>query len=274
LLSLSLIIFVLVFGARTYLNDKEARANKTPEVHFFDVGQGDASLIELNGNQQVLVDGGPDKSILTHLGREMPANDRFIEYIVLSHPHADHLAGLNYVLDRYDVGQIIMSDYVNKSAEFNYFLQAVAEKKIKIISVSRGDLINLEVGRILFFWPDREHSNVDDLNDLSLIFKFEVLGASFLYTGDASYQVEELSLAGTKEVDVLKVSHHGSKTGTSQKLFEALSPSYSVISVGDNKYGHPHKEVIIILAESSYFRTDIQGTVTFIVTIDGVTLKS
>ncbi len=264
---------VLWFSLNSVTGELRSRQNQYPEVHFFDVGQGDASLIELNSNVQILIDGGPDKTILEHLGREMPVDDYFIDYVILSHSHADHLNGLIYVAEKYDIGRVFMGEFVNKGSGIEYFLDLINERETTLSTVELGDFLNLSGAEIYFIWSERDRGKLKDLNDTSLVFTMTINNIDIFYTGDVSWGILETNLDELGPVDILKVSHHGSKTGTSQKLIEVLKPTVSIISVGKNRYGHPHREVLGMLYDTILFRTDVDGNLSFLATSDGLKIK-
>ena len=253
------LILGLVFGVAVINIGIEAKPQSEPfepKVHFLDVGQGDATLVEINDDTQLLIDGGPDKSLLYEVGKLMPFDDRKIEHIILSHAHADHFMGLVYLLERYEVGQIYLTDYGNKSQDFIYFLERIGEKKISAVWVGRGDVLNLDTLEIYMVWPPKGEI-IKDLNDSSLVFYLRYLEDSVLFTGDASYQVLEKIKSDLEPVDILKVSHHGSRTGTSSSFVNVVQSRFAIISVAQrNRFGHPHSQVLSLLKNMTTLRTD------------------
>lgn len=233
-------------------------------LHFFDVGQGDAALLELPEDHQVLIDGGPDKSILTELGEVMPAYDKKIEAVFLSHPHADHLAGLNYILDRYEVDVIYLNGLTANSPDFEAFMERVKEQKQLLKLIYRGEKIDLSEANVEILWPPKETVTNYDLNDSSLILYLYYGNNTVLFTGDASAKIQEGIGEDLKNVDILKVSHHGSATGTSENIIKTLKPRYAIISSGEgNRFGHPAKNILEMLSFTNVFRTDTEGAVSF-----------
>lgn len=245
-------------------------------VAFLDVGQGDAIFIEAPNGNQILIDGGENKKVLSELSRIMPFYDRSIDVVLATHPDTDHTGGLLGVIDRFDIGMIMEPGvYVDNSVQ-EEFEEKINEKKIKKILARQGMQINMgdEIYLKILF-PDRDISGLDP-NDASIVAKLAHGGTSFLLTGDSPQKIEKYLLAlspGEIDVDVLKIGHHGSKTSTNESFLGYASPEYVVISVGaDNRYGHPHEEVINLLDrfEISVFRTDEMGTV--VVKSDGENL--
>lgn len=261
-------VAVLNLGSITQLQTKAFE----PKVHFLNVGQGDATLIEITPDTQLLIDGGPDKSLLNDLGKLMPFDDRRIEYIILSHAHADHFMGLVYLLDRYEIGQIYLTDYGNSSQDFLYFLEKVAEKDITTTQIGRGDIFNLDILEVYTVWPPKNES-IKDLNDASLVFYLISKEASVLFTGDVSYQILDKIKGDLQLADILKVSHHGSRTGTSSEFVNVVQSRFAIISVGQkNRFGHPHSQVLSLLQNMTTLRTDRDGTISFILSQTGIML--
>lgn len=243
-------------------------------LFFLDVGQGDSALVTMSKDRQILIDGGPGKSVLEEVGKIMPYYDRKIEYLILSHPHADHLAGFNYILDRYEIEKIYLNGYKNNTPDYQLFEQKIKEKSIPVQVLKRGDLVDFVDVKIDVLWPDKNKISSADINDTSLIFYLYKENNDILFTGDASSSVQEKIVKDLRETDVLKVSHHGSKTGTTQKLVDKLKPKYSIISVGkNNRFHHPAPSIVSLLHFSRVLRTDLDGTVKFELSDGGVVLK-
>src|SRR3989344_3248280 len=249
------------------------------EVTFFDVGQGDAAFIETPERQQILIDGGPSSVILEKLGKEMPFWDRTIDWIILTHPEKDHLAGLLEVLKSYKVENILWTGVVRDTAEFTEWQKLIKEEGAKIFIAEAGVRIlggptslqiwgGADLG-VLYPFESLEGKEMKDSNDTSIIVKLIFGKISFLFTGDASQSVERRLVLGLAkhnlDAEVLKVGHHGSKTSTSGEFVEAVSPEIAVISAGrNNSYGHPHQEVLDNLAGVNIFRTDLSGDIKII----------
>jgi competence protein ComEC len=249
-------------------------------VSFLDVGQGDAILIQ-NGNRQILVDGGPSPQAVTlALSRRMPFWDRSIDMLILTHPHADHLAGLLEVLRRYQVGQVLYPALDYSSPLYDEWRSTLQEKNIKTTLAANGQCIDMgndvviEVLRPQRALPPDVASDVDSE---SLVLRLEYGAVSFLLTADIKNETEwelvreRAPLASS----VLKVAHHGSSTSTTPEFLSVVSPRVAVISVGSaNDFGLPDAAVIDRLKEKvgqvNIYRTDEQGTITF--TTDGAKL--
>lgn len=238
-------------------------------VAFMDIGQGDSIFIESPTGVQVLVDGGPDGSVVRQLGKQMSLFDRSIDALILTNPDQDHFAGFVDVLDRYNVRAVYESGTYKDSSSYKTLEQKVADEKAEHALLRRGQTVDLGGGaylRILF--PDRDVSGVDS-NPGSLIMQLVYGETEVMLMGDSIISVENFisDLDGTGlQSDILKVGHHGSRTSTGEKLLENVKPAVAIISAGcDNSYGHPHRETLDRLASAKvpYLWTCKEGTVSF-----------
>lgn len=262
-----LIAGLFLFGLSFYQQAPEPK-NDDLKVSFLDVGQGDAALIKTPHEKYILIDGGPDKKVLEALGQNMLPTKKEIEAIILSHPHSDHVAGINYVLDRYKVGKIYMTGVAHSSPDYEVFLDKIEKKKIPAEKMFAEKEFNIDGAYFKTFWPKEDlfQKIVDDVNYSSIVFELSYKKNSFLFLGDLSAkgQEEMMGNVNLSKIDVIKVAHHGSKTGTSQNLLEHIQPKYAVISVGaENDYGHPAPSVLTLLSSQIVLLTDEKGTVTF-----------
>lgn len=239
--------------------------DKKLKVTFFDVGQGDSSYVEFPDGKSALIDGGPDKKVLERLGQKMPFYKRNIDIVFITHPHADHIAGLVHVIKRYDVGRVVMTKAVHTSPEYQELLTIIRDKKIPVTQGLRGaefDFSN-EV-KIKTLYP-QSVAGVENLNDTSQVLLLESGQTKFLFMGDLEKDSSGnlLSLEPSLRVDTVKVPHHGSRDSFNENIYKNLQPKYAVISVGENKYGHPYGELLNFLDHASikYFRTDKNGSV-------------
>jgi len=238
-------------------------------VVFLDAGQGDAIFIEAPNGNQVLIDGGPNKSVLRQLSKVMPFYDRSIDIVIATHPDKDHIGGLPDVLQRYTVDFILESGAKNDTGISRAFESAILQNKIKRIFAKRGMAIMLGDDVFLnILFPDRDVSEVES-NTTSIVAQLVYKNTEFMFTGDSPKTIEEylVFLDGEKlRSDVLKVGHHGSKTSSSESFVGYVSPEYAIISAGaDNSYGHPHKEVVEILNQfgSAILNTKDNGAIIF-----------
>ncbi|MFA5927025.1 MAG: MBL fold metallo-hydrolase [Patescibacteria group bacterium] len=283
------IIFTVLISTLFFLWTEIAKgpASDAVSLHFFDVGQGDAALISKK-DFQILIDGGPDDSIMADLGAAMPLSDRKIEVIVLTHPHADHLIGLNKVFDRFDVGAVYSPGVLHTSDAYLEFLRKVRDKKIELfVPAVFDEIVPFENGQLQFLWPGDKfkEQSAENLNNASEITRFCYFERCAIFLGDAEREEQDEMLAHYDDYpggessslasDILKVSHHGSSNGADEAMYEKVLPKYSIISVGDdNKYGHPHQESLDLAQRkgSTVLRTDREGTVMFRLDKNGTVL--
>ncbi len=260
------IFFALLMLATTFLN---SFLDGRTKIVFCAVGQGDAAYIRIKNNFDLLVDAGPDRSVLDCLGKYMPFYDRKIELVVLSHPQKDHYGGLSYLLDRYKIDQILMSPIGNPNKTFTGLKEKIKKKRALVSLVQAGLKVNLDTAQLLFLSPTGVASGKapSDENDFSLVFLFQENNFRVLFTGDASTNViNRLSNQAIPKIDILKIPHHGSKNGLTKKFLLLADPTLSVISVGaKNSYGHPSNELLDMLkaTKTDYKRTDKDGDIMF-----------
>lgn len=252
-------------------------------VFFFNVGQGDSILIEKD-KYQILIDGGPDDTILRKLGEAMPMQDRKIETVILTHPHADHLTGLREVLDRYEIEKIYFTNILYDSNGYTEFTNKLKEKKIDYEVPEIGEELNpFENSKLIFLWPGKMYDGktIENANDSSEMVQFCYFQQCLLLTGDIETTGQVKMFQKLKEMnlninsDILKIPHHGSVNGTDQILLDIIKPKYAVIEVGaDNKYGHPHATVLDLLQKNNIkiYRTDRDGDIKFILS-EGEVIK-
>ncbi|OIO48305.1 MAG: hypothetical protein AUJ32_00940 [Parcubacteria group bacterium CG1_02_40_82] len=235
------------------------------KVIFFDIGQGKAVFIEEPGGSQILIDGGPDGSVVEKLSSAMPYFDKNIDLLILTHPDSDHLAGLIEVLKRYSVVSIIETGIADPTALYQEWHKIIKEKNISLIYALAGQKIKIGddfLLEILFPAKSLVGQSFSNTNSSSIVAKLTYGKNSFLFTGDAEEPTEFYLLqSGAKiDADILDVGHHGSKNSTSQKFLDAVSPETAVIQVGkNNRYGHPAQETLDKLKDVEIYRTDLCG---------------
>lgn len=236
------------------------------KIEFFDVGQGDATLITTPNDKRILVDGGPDNSIITKLGGSLPFYDRRLDEVILTHPHADHVAGLVEVLNRYEVGKIVMTGVLHTAPDYLEFLRLAKEKDIPVEIIKEAYDEEVEEGlTVTYLFPTADISGqrFENLNMSSITFKLAYVSTTALFTGD--FEGEEMFASSTDiESDILKVGHHGSYNANDRDFLKAASPRYAVIPVGrDNSYGLPAYRTVYYLFQlgAKVFRTDEDGDV-------------
>jgi len=258
-----LLTLVLVFAV-TIITFKDIE--KDLIIHFLDVGQADSILVELPEKKTMLIDAGnnSDGNMIVQYLKER--NIDTIDFLIGTHPHEDHIGGLDDLIDNFKIGKIYLPKVTHTTKTFEDVLLAIQRKGKKIRAAKAGVNIIYENELKVYFLGPQERT-YDELNHYSAVIKLDYLNNSFLFTGDAEIinEKEMLREYGSQlRADILKTGHHGSNSSTSQEFLAAVTPAYAVISVGkDNPYGHPSPEVIKRLnkANIKIFRTDLQGTI-------------
>jgi competence protein ComEC len=253
-------------------NNPANGGNPTDEnltVHFLDVGQGDSILLEYNG-KAMLVDAG-ERNQGSGVSAYLREHDiSGIDYVVATHPHADHIGGMDEVLNSFQVEHFIDSGFPHTSKTYENMLTTIDEKNIPFEVAEKGKEIEFDPAvDVEVLNPGPEYS--DELNENSVVLKVSYGEVSFLLMGDAGLETEEnlMNTGYDLDSDILKVGHHASRSGSGGAFISAVSPEISVIEVGaGNDYGHPHPEILERLQKvSRVYRTDLDGSIT--VTTDG-----
>ncbi|MFD4492348.1 MBL fold metallo-hydrolase [Lysinibacillus fusiformis] len=238
-------------------------------VHFIDVGQGDSILIESPNGKTMLIDGGvkgAGQQVVSYL-KELGVNK--LDQVVATHPDADHIGGLIPVLQTIPIEQFYDSGKVHTSQTFEEMLMAIDQKNIPYYVPKTGDLIEFDKDVTVEVLNANEHAT--DNNDASIVLKVVYGNVSFLLTGDAGIALEKEMMQNDVTATILKAGHHGSNTSSSEEFIRAVKPEVTILSYGeDNKYGHPHAEVVDRLQAmgSNIYATAESGTI--IVATDGV----
>jgi competence protein ComEC len=280
---------ILLFSFVTTLPDGKLH------VVFCNVGQGDAAYVRFPDGRDMLVDGGPNNKVINCLGKYMPFWDRTIDMIVLSHPQKDHLGGLVDVLNRFTVNYFVHSRVDNTTEGYTNLIALVHQKKVTEKFVTTGDDIDIGKTRLSVVWPTKSQiaqmsdasaavlgvSTDKNVNDASVVLHLRYGTFDVLFPGDADQNVDPDIVSQTSDIpdglEVLKVPHHGSKTGMTDGFLnwlysqssmlalrsKATKGSLSIISVGKNSYGHPAPETISQLTSRGIkiLRTDINGDI-------------
>ncbi|KMN40655.1 MBL fold metallo-hydrolase [Lysinibacillus sp. JK80] len=239
------------------------------QVHFIDVGQGDSILIESPSGKTMLIDGGvkgAGQQIVSYL-KELGINK--LDIVVATHPDADHIGGLIPVLDNMTIEQFYDSGKVHTSQTFEEMLTRIDEKNIPYHVPKIGD--DIEFDKDVNVKVLNANDQATDNNDASIVLKMTYGNVSFLLTGDAGVALEKEMLQYDVKATVLKAGHHGSNTSSSEEFIQAVKPEVTILSYGeDNKYGHPHAEIVDRLQAigSKIYATADLGTIT--VSTDGV----
>ncbi len=243
-------------------------SDKNLKVVFCDVGQGDGALIKFPDGKIALVDAGPNRKILECLGKNIPFYRKKIDIVFLSHPDADHVGGLSYVLASYQVGRVVESGIGRDTQAYKSFVDIVKGQKITDTKAIGGAAFDIASGAKIQILLPRSTVAGPNLNNMSEILLLGFGKENFLFTGDMEKEEagQVASLYPDVRADVIKIPHHGSKYSLDEKFYRQLQPKYAVISVGaKNRYGHPHAEVLNFLGKSGIriFRTDKSGDISF-----------
>lgn len=267
---LLLCIFLLAGCTEAVKTEKiPVTAGHEMQVHFIDVGQGDSILIESPSGKTMLIDGGvkgAGQQIVSYL-KELGINK--LDIVVATHPDADHIGGLIPVLDNMTIEQFFDSGKVHTSQTFEEMLTRIDEKNIPYHVPKIGD--DIELDKDVNVKVLNANDQATDNNDASIVLKMTYGNVSFLLTGDAGVALEKEMLQYDVKATVLKAGHHGSNTSSSEEFIQAVKPEVTILSYGeDNKYGHPHAEIVDRLQAigSKIYATADLGTIT--VSTDGV----
>lgn len=243
-------------------------------VHFIDVGQGDAILIH-GEDVAVLIDAGPSSAgeTVTQYLRARGINK--LDLVIATHPHEDHIGGMAAVLENFQVQEIMDPGVVHTSVTYENYLDLIDSKGIAFTEARAGMVKDLGSGlRLEILHPTVP--SAEDLNDASIVTRLVFGRVAFLFTGDAEAKAEKEMLTTGRNVQaqVLKLGHHGSTTSSSREFIEAVAPSYAVVMLeAGNRYGHPHRETVDLMEEMDIlvYRTDLHGSIVF--TTDGAKIQ-
>jgi competence protein ComEC len=245
-------------------------------IHFIDVGQGASQLIISPNGKTILIDAGnnnKEKIVVAYLKKE---NVKKIDILIGTHPDADHIGGLDAVIDNFDIGKIYMPKVQANTETFKDVLTSIQNKKLKVNTAKSGLVLDWEANvKVEMIAPVGTY---DDTNEMSAVIHLTYGSNTFLFTGDAETKSENDMLKSKVNLksDVLMVGHHGSKSSTSDKFLDAVNPTYAVIQVGkDNNYGHPTAEVLKKLNDKKIkiYRNDQSGNIIFTSNGKDITVK-
>ena len=243
------------------VEDNQILDSSKLEIYFFDVGQADSILIK-NNDDTMLIDGGNDSdgdNLVNYLKKEIKLDN--IDVIVGTHPHEDHIGGLDVVIDNFDIGKIYLPDATTTSRAFDNLLNSIEVKEYNITVPIEDEVFELGNLKFKVIYTGSDES---DLNNTSIVLKMTFGNTSYLFTGDATSKTEKIILEKDIDVDVLKVVHHGSSYSSTEDFLDKVSPRYAIIQVGkNNKYGHPTEKTLTKLNNRNIkvYRTDNDGTI-------------
>lgn len=240
--------------------NKKTDSNNTDvvKVEYIDVGQADAILIE-NDKKYMLIDAGnnEDGDLLVNYFKDKNITD--FEYVVATHPHEDHIGGMDNIIKNFNIKNYYMPDCYTTTKTFEELLDALEEKNLSFETpdIDSEFLLGDALFKVLYTGTDKR-----DLNNTSIVLRMTYKDVSFMFTGDATNVTEKKILAKDLQSDVLKVGHHGSQYSTSDEFLDKVNPKYAIISVGTgNVYDHPKDITLNKLKGIEVHRTDKEGTI-------------
>lgn len=252
--------------------DVSAYGSEYLQVHFLDVGQGDAVFIVTPDNVQLLVDGGTGREVLHQLGQHMSPLDRQIDMIIGTHPHTDHIGGLVDVLGRFQIDHILITENRLDTQAAERFFVAVeeeAQQGAQVYNARAGDVFALGASTTVSVLSPFYDPTDMDADASSIVVQVTYGDTAIMLTGDAPIAIEEYLVTyygDGLESEILKLGHHGSRTSSGELFLDTVQPQYGVTSAGrDSRHGHPHSEVVERVKERgiTHVSTQTAGTVTF-----------
>lgn len=257
----------------TSSENKNIEVNGNLEVYFIDVGQADSILIR-NDSHNMLIDAGnnSDGDKLVNYFKSLGI-EKF-DYVVGTHPHEDHIGGMDDIINNFDIDNYYMPNKITLTKTFEDVLDALDSRKLKYTIPSIDDEFSLDDASFKVIYAGDE---TNDINDSSIVLKLTYKNNTFLFTGDATSNVEKILIDKDIKSDVLKVAHHGSDYSSTDEFLNKVNPEYAVISVGkDNNYGHPSNDTLKKLNNRSIklYRTDLNGTIIFTSDGENISVKT
>lgn len=261
-----LIVISCIISIYSDRNAEPSAAASAPlSVHYIDVGQGDCAYIKLPDGKNMLIDAGENDAGARVAEYIRDLGVRKLDYVVATHPHADHIGGMDDVINSFDVGSVYMPEAPANTESFKSVLDAIERKGVKVHKAKNGVYI-CKSDKLTVKILSPVSDSYEEGNDYSAVVRIVYGKRAFLFTGDAEKTVERelMSMGEELRADVLKVGHHGSVTSTGAAFLKAVAPSAAVISSGKgNSYDHPHDKIVKRLKKAGVriFRTDESGTI-------------
>lgn len=249
-------------ASQEYSQEMTGQEEVEAQVHFIDVGQGDATLIKCGGDAMLIDAGENDKGTAVQLYLQKQGVEK-LKYLVLTHPDSDHIGGADVIITKFEIEKILMPDHKKDSRTYEDVVNAMKAKSETAYAPQVGEVYPLGGGSFTILAPDRDYK---DSNNSSIALRFCLGEVSFLFTGDAEKEAEDDMLQNGLFLcsDVYKAGHHGSSSASSEEFLKMVDAGYAVISCGeDNSYGHPHAEVLNRMRGMGMkvYRTDEQGSI-------------
>jgi competence protein ComEC len=269
-----LIIFTFIFFIKILLSFDQNKSGSL-EIAFFDVGQGDSIFVVTPNKRRILIDGGEGFTVSHILDSYFPLNNCHIHAVVLTHPHADHLEGLNRVMDYCRVDMVYYNSVNYDSQLYKSWKEKLIVKNVAVKDILAGDLFIVDNVTFHVVWPAEEaiKTNIDNVNNTSVVLFLDYYDFEVFLPGDAELLVlKDLYSALISndysfldgDLEVYKTSHHGAENGLHMNLWKTFNPRLTVLSVGkDNKFGHPSQDMIEFFNKEKALvkRTDMDGTI-------------
>ena len=263
-----IVLCLLVVGCSSPFVETDNKASvstfsgDTLRVNYIDVGQGDSIFIELPNKETMLIDAGEaykSDIVINYLNN---LGIKRIDYVVGTHPHTDHIGGLESVINTFDIGSIYMPNAISTSKTYEDLLTTISNKGLKVKTAKSGVVVlNEDNLKLEFIAPNSD--NYSNLNNYSAVLKLTYLDNTFLFMGDAETLSED-EITSDVKADVIKVGHHGSDSSSSVEFVKKVSPEYAIIMVGeDNSYNHPYQSIInrYLSMDAKVLRTDLDGNI-------------
>jgi len=257
LIIILILVFILCFTGTLY-------AQENLKIYFLDVGQGDSSLIISSSGEVVLIDSGPDESLILNYLENL--NISHIDLLIASHAHADHIAGMDKIIAKYRPRAFLDSGIPHTTLAYQKMITAIGKYNLNYY---QGTSRKINLGPLTFtiLPPANPPLKESELNNNSIVIRLDFKDFSCLFAGDIEKEREGQLLNESRnnlKVDILKIAHHGSSSGSSPPFIQAVNPETSIISCGkDNQYGHPHQETLTLIQSLgiNLYRTDLNGTI-------------